>query len=155
SYPRAVCEFDLDRAGDRYSIRRRCRCNPHRGKVRCRLRTCAKLPSPSIQLAWVYPSLASHRGHASARLQRRRYQPLLLLSRPATATLHRGDDFNRGLAHVTIPMNSHMTHTLTRSTRRPLSEGYRSPRCPAFPLNLEPRFAQRGSFSPSKIFPQL
>src|SRR5262249_7750936 len=95
-------------------------------KVRCRLRTCAKLPSPSIQLAWVYPSLASHRGHASARLQRRRYQPLLLLSRPATATLHRGDDFNRGLAHVTIPMNSHMTHTLTRSTRRPLSEGYAS-----------------------------
>src|SRR5262245_616520 len=87
---------------------------------------CAKLPSPSIQLAWVYPSLASHRGHASARLQRRRYQPLLLLSRPATATLHRGDDFNRGLAHVTIPMNSHMTHTLTRSTRRPLSEGYNS-----------------------------
>jgi hypothetical protein len=56
---------------------------------------------------------------ARRRLQRRRYEPLLLLSRPAAAPLHRGDDFNRGLAHVTIPMNSRMTHTLRLSARRP------------------------------------
>jgi hypothetical protein len=32
---------------------------------------------------------------------------------PAPTTLYRGDDLNR-LAHATIPMNSHMTHTLKR-----------------------------------------
>src|SRR5512133_2280080 len=70
------------------------------------------------------PSLASHRGDAGTRLQRCRYEPLLLLGAPAAATLHRGDDFNRCLAHVTIPMNSHMTHTLRARTSRPLPDGY-------------------------------
>jgi hypothetical protein len=60
------------------------------------------------------PSLAGHRGDAGTRLQRCRYEPLLLLGAPAAATLHRGNDFNRGLAHVTIPSNSHMTHILIR-----------------------------------------
>src|SRR5262249_5695890 len=32
------------------------------------------------------------------------------------------------------------------------ARGIRSPRCPAFPLNLEPRFAQRGSFRRQKYF---
>src|SRR6516162_806464 len=38
--------------------------------------------------------------------------------------LNRRDDFNPLVHHVTIPMNTHMTHTLTQSARRPLSEGY-------------------------------
>src|SRR5262245_49863824 len=72
------------------------------------------------------PSLASDRGDAGPRLQGCRDQSLFLLGAPAAATLHRGDHFNRSLAHVTIPMNSHMTHTSRKTTRRPLPDGYES-----------------------------
>src|SRR5262249_9152412 len=111
----------------------------------------AKLPSPSIQLAWMNPSLASHRGDAGTRLQRCRYEPLLLLGAPAAATLHRGNDFNRGLAHVTIPRNSHMTHILRRRTRRPLPDGYLVILCSFF---LPPRRGgtERGGACPNEFW---
>jgi hypothetical protein len=69
------------------------------------------LSSPSVQLAWMNPGLPSNRRDAGPRLKRCRHQSLLLRRAPAAATLHRGDYFNCGLAHVTIPMGSHMTHT--------------------------------------------
>jgi IS66 C-terminal element len=34
------------------------------------------------------------------------------------------DDLDTSIRHVTIPMNSHMTHTLNRSTSRPPTDGY-------------------------------
>src|SRR5712671_6054668 len=49
---------------------------------------------------------------------------LFLRRAPAPSPLNRGDDLDTSVRHVTIPVNSHMTHTLSRSTRRPLSEGY-------------------------------
>src|SRR5229473_6607663 len=70
------------------------------------------------------PRLPRHRRNAGTRSERRRHQPLLLRHAPAPATLHRGDDFDRALVHATIPMNSHMTHTLTGSTRRPSPDAY-------------------------------
>jgi hypothetical protein len=44
----------------------------------------------------------------------------LLRRAPASPTFNRRDDLNPSLSHVSIPMNSHMTHTSTRSARRPL-----------------------------------
>src|SRR6266852_5501747 len=43
---------------------------------------------------------------------------------PASSPLNRGDDLETSVRHVTIPVNSHMTHTLRKSTRRPLTDGY-------------------------------
>src|SRR6266849_2373306 len=39
-------------------------------------------------------------------------------------TLDRCDHLDPPIRHVTIPVNSHMTHTLRKSTRRPLTDGY-------------------------------
>jgi hypothetical protein len=38
--------------------------------------------------------------------------PLLLRRAPPPPTRYRGDDLNPSIRHATIPMNSHMTHTL-------------------------------------------
>src|SRR5258708_22845247 len=70
------------------------------------------------------PRLPRHHRHAGAGLQRRRDHLLLLRRAPAPSSLNRGDDLDTSIRHVTIPVNSHMTHTLSRSTRRPLTEGY-------------------------------
>src|SRR6266404_4340174 len=70
------------------------------------------------------PSFSRHRRYPGAGLQRRRHQLLFLRRAPATPPLNRGDDLDPFLRHVTIPVNSHMTHTLTQSTRRPLTDGY-------------------------------
>src|SRR5260370_19795851 len=67
-----------------------------------------------------------HRRDAGSGLQRRRHQLLFLRRAPAPSSLNRGDDLDTSVRHVTIPVNSHMTHTLSRSTRRPLTEGYQA-----------------------------
>jgi hypothetical protein len=51
------------------------------------------------------------------------HQPRLLRRCPASTRLNRCDDLDPSVRHVTIPMNSHMTHTRIRSTRRRLPEG--------------------------------
>jgi hypothetical protein len=43
---------------------------------------------------------------------------------PAPSPLNRCDDLNLPARHVTIHRNSHMTHTLIKSARRPLPDGY-------------------------------
>src|SRR6516165_9300321 len=83
-----------------------------------------QLSHPAIQLPWMDASLTGNCGDGGAALQRSGHQPLLLRRAPAPAALHRGDDFNRRLAHVTIPMNSHVTHTSRSPTRRPSPYGY-------------------------------
>ena len=83
-----------------------------------------QLAPPAVQLAGVDPGFPSQRRHARTRLQRRRYQLLLLRRTPASPALNRCDDLDPPVRHVTIPVNSHMTHTLSSSARRPLPEGY-------------------------------
>jgi hypothetical protein len=94
------------------------------------IRTAARVPDgcgrrhscrrhPYSWLGWIPASRAIADTPAPGR-----HQPLLLHRAPASATLHRSDDFNRGRAHVTIPMNSHMTHTPASSTRRPSPDAY-------------------------------
>src|SRR5262249_47741947 len=88
------------------------------------LRLSPQLPPPAIQLPGMNPHFPRNRRYAGTRLQRRRNQLPLLRRAPASPTLNRRDDLNPSLSHVTIPMNSHMTHTSTRSARRPLPDGY-------------------------------
>src|SRR5262249_56593027 len=101
---------------------RRLRPNPYRRKSQLRLSP--QLPPPAIQLPGMNPHFPRNRRYAGTRLQRRRNQLPLLRRAPASPTLNRRDDLNPSLSHVTIPMNSHMTHTSTRSARRPLPDGY-------------------------------
>src|SRR5882762_4057926 len=71
------------------------------------------------------PNFPRHRRHAGTGLQRRRNHLMLLRRAPASPSLDRCDNLDTSsIRHVTIPMNNHMTHTLTRSTRRPLTDGY-------------------------------
>src|SRR5579863_949759 len=48
----------------------------------------------------------------------------LLGHTPASPPLNRCDDLNPSVRHGSIPMNTHMTHTLIEPASRPLSEGY-------------------------------
>jgi hypothetical protein len=42
----------------------------------------------------------------------------------SVSAAHRRDDFNPPVRQMTIRVNTHITHSLTQSARRPLSEGY-------------------------------
>jgi len=83
-----------------------------------------QLTPPPIELAGMYPGFSSNRRHAGTGLQRRHHQTFLLRRTPAPPPLNRCDDLYALIRHVIIPRNSHMTHILTSSTRRPLSDGY-------------------------------
>ena len=129
---------DLDRSWPSQTRSRSAR-DPHLCKACWRPR--AQLAPPTIQLARVHPGLPRNRRNAGAWLQRRRNQLLLLHRRPATPTLDRRDHLNPRFRHVNIPVNTHMTHSLTRSTRRPLPDGYTSPG--PDPLSARPWGLQR------------
>ena len=85
---------------------------------------CTKPTAPAIQLARMNPGFPCNRGNTGARLKGGCHQPFLLRRTPPSSTLNRCDDLNPLVRHVTIPMNSHMTHIPIKSTRRPLSDGY-------------------------------
>src|SRR5947209_3543220 len=125
-YPhsRSIRKLYVDRSRRRHASRHWFGRNLDCCKGRRRLRSPAQLPPPSIQLAGMYPRFARHGRYTGAWLQRGCDKPLLFRRAPAPASLHRCNDFNGSLAHVTIPMNSHMTHTIRRSARRPSTEGY-------------------------------
>src|SRR5216683_5191444 len=59
-----------------------------------------------------------------ARLQRRRNDPLLLRRRPAPPPLNRRDHLDLSIRHVSIPMNTHMTHPYSPIARRPSPDAY-------------------------------
>jgi hypothetical protein len=122
-HPRSAGKLDLDRSRAGHTGRR----NPYWRKTQLLLSP--QLPPPAIQLPGMNPDFPRNRRYAGTRLQRRRNQLPLLRRAPASPTLNRRDDLNPSLSHVTIPMNSHMTHTSTRSARRPLPDGYRPPHC--------------------------
>src|SRR5450755_1664739 len=73
-----------------------------------------QLPPPAVQLAGMNPRFPRHRRHAGAGLQRRRDHLLLLCRAPAPPSLDRRDNLDApSIRHVTTPMNSHLTHTVT------------------------------------------
>src|SRR5712664_4500100 len=99
-----------------------------------------QLPPPAIQLSGMDPNFPRHRRHAGTGLQRRRNHLMLLRRAPASPSLDRCDNLDTSsIRHVTIPMNNHMTHTLTRSTRRPLTDGYVFPEDGLERTNIDPR----------------
>src|SRR5882762_7886368 len=96
------------------------------------------------------PNFPRHRRHAGTGLQRRRNHLMLLRRAPASPSLDRCDNLDTSsIRHVTIPMNNHMTHTLTRSTRRPLTDGYEYPDTQVkFSVQLAEAFAKAEPLAP-------
>src|SRR5215471_21338641 len=129
-HPCSRCELDVDRLkADKTTSRRSLAGNLHRRKTgRCRR---AHLPSPAKELTWMNPGLSGYCRHTGSRFQRCCDQLLLLRETPAPPPLNRCDDLNLPIRHVIIPVNTHITHTLTKAARRPLSEGYSSSVGPA------------------------
>ncbi len=106
-HPAAARKLDLDHAGSLgYRRRRRrfgCRRDCDRIKRRRNLHALTQLLAPAKQLAGMDPSCAGDLRSDRARLQRRRNDPLLLRSLPASASLHRRDHFNLRLGHRSSP----------------------------------------------------
>src|SRR5215472_15541526 len=99
------------------------------------------------------PGLSGYCRHTGSRFQRCCDQLLLLRETPAPPPLNRCNDLNLPIRHVIIPVNTHMTHNLTRAARRPLADGYpyveldirltRDANCLSLPIS--PRTRARGS----------
>src|SRR6266699_1129386 len=81
--------------------------------IRAPLANSISMTPPAIQLARMNAGVPRKRRYAGTRLQRCRYQLPLLRRAPAPPSFNRGDDLNAPVRHVTIPMNTHMTHTIS------------------------------------------
>ena len=59
------------------------------------------------------PGFSGNCRYTRSWFQRPRDQLPLLGGTPASPPLNRCDDLNLSIRHVSIPMNTHMTHTIT------------------------------------------
>jgi predicted transposase YbfD/YdcC len=98
-------------------MRRRIRQHGHRRKIGQRQRP-AQLPPPAEQLARVDAFAPRHFGSHRTRLQRRSDDPLLLLTRPPPAPLHRRHHLDPSHRHGTTPRISPITSAPSRQPRK-------------------------------------